>query len=613
MAGKNREWIKNATKTEGKSGLLLTSAGFILSSVALALLILWCGTLNFSVKRFLSYFSDPYVLLVNYLPIGVAMLLVYLLCNRMWIAFLSTGIVSFAMVFTNYFKVQFRAEPFVAMDLAVIAEGADAGGEMTFVFPVAFWIALGCIIVGTVVLAFLARWRIPRKAWFSRPIGILLILGFVQFMWASYYSSEVRFINSLRYDFTNFDDWKEPERAAKRGFLYSFVYSITDVIVQEPPNYDPAMVEGILGEYETEWIPEDRRINVQIHMLETFADLSQMGIQFQKDPYESWHRLEEESYNGTLVVDMVGGGTVNSERSVMTGFTFVHPSYSTPTNSYIRYFNDCGYFTQFTHPGDDWFYNRGAVNGRLGFQSALFEQNYFNEYPGVFHGMDADLFPILRQLYLENTANGDPYFAFHLTYQNHSPYEETMRLGEEYVSDPRLDEASYNILNNYLSGIEETGNVVADYVDLFREDEEPVIMVFFGDHMPTLGENNSILASLGVNVDTSDLEGVYNQYTTPYLIWANDAAKEILQKDVTGEGPVISPCYLMNELFDICDWKGNVWLQYQDMIRQEIPVIHRARTYYVDGQLTKELSEEVNTLRLQRNRVEFYWRYNLSE
>ncbi len=611
MVRKFWERLRGLTGTTGKKSFVLTTVSFFLTSVALTLLLLWLGTLTFSFRRWLVYFRNPVVMFLNYLPVGAVMLILYLLCNRMWLAFLGTSILGYLLVFTNHFKVKFRGEPFVAMDLMTLAEGANAGGEFSIVLPTAFWTGVVCILCGIIFLVFVAKWRIPGKAWFTRPLLILLTLAFAQFMWDPYYNDEELYISYHMDDLYYFDDWKMPERASKRGVIYSFVYSVSDTIVQEPANYDPKMVEDILSEYDTEPIPEDCRINVQIHMLETYADLSKLGFSFRKDPYESWHKLEEESYHGTLVTDVLGGGTINTERSVMTGFTFAHPSYSVPTNSFIRYFNESGYFTQFTHPGNSWFYNREAINGRLGFASTLFEENYFNQFPGVFHGKDEDLFPILRNLYLENTSKGEPYFAFHLTYQNHSPYDSEVLLGDEYISDERLDVPSYNALNNYLFGIEATGNAIAAYVDRFREDEEPVIMVFFGDHKATLGENNSIYEALGVNISTGTSEGCYNLYTTPYLIWANDAAKEFLGKDVKGEGPVISSCYLMNELFDICDWKGNAWLQYQDGIQETIPVIHRRMTLWVDGNLTKDFPDEINSIRLQRNRVEFYWRYNL--
>ena len=37
-----------------------------------------------------------------------------------------------------------------------------------------------------------------------------------------------------------------------------------------------------------------------------------------------------------------------------------------------------------------------------------------------------------------------------------------------------------------------------------------------------------------------------NYYCTPYLIHANEAARDALGFDFVGEGPKISPCFLMN-------------------------------------------------------------------
>ena len=613
MMGKLRNWAKKSFAPRGKRSFLFTLGGFLVSSIALTLLILWVGTLNFSFSRLLYYFNEPSMVLLNYLPVALLMLLLYLLCNRLWLSFLLSSAVGYVFAYVNYFKVRLRGEPFLAIDLTTLAEGVNAGGEFTLTFPVVFWLGLVCIAAGTLVLGFCCRWRIPKKRWWIRPVGILLSLGFVQFMWGNYYSDDNRYSLYNLNIFTHFNDWKAPEKFSHRGIIYSFCHSVTDLVVQAPANYDPDMVKEILSQYESEGIPEEKQINVQIHMLESFSDLSELGISFQKDPYESWHKLREESYYGTLITDTVGGGTVNAERSVMTGFTYIHPNYRDDSNSYIRIFRNSGYYTQATHPGDQWFYSRKNIDERLGFESTLFEENYFEDFPGVYHGKDADYFPLVRDLYEEKTAQGQPYFGFHVTYQNHTPYESTQLLGEEYISREGIDETSYYVLNNYLSGVQETVEQIAAYVDLYREDQEPVVLVFFGDHKATLGNDNSAYEALGINVSGETPDGCYNIYSTPYLIWVNEAARELLQKEVKGEGPVISPCYLMNEIFDICGWKGNTWMQYQSMVRQTIPVLHKLRTCLVDGVLTKELPEEVNTLRLQRNRVEFYWRYNLEE
>ncbi|MBR6825500.1 MAG: sulfatase-like hydrolase/transferase [Oscillospiraceae bacterium] len=605
--------IRKAPSLSPRTSTVLTVSGLLLGSMCLTMLILLVGTVKISLGRVLYYFNAPLMVLLNYLPVAVLMLVLYLLLNRAWLAFLLTSVVGYVIAFVNYFKVLFRAEPFVVADFSIMLDGVEAGGEFTYVLPPIFWIGLLAIGLGTFLLGRYARSRIPRKVWWTRIVGVLLCLGFAQFMWSPYYADWDYYKAFLEEDYSVYDDWILWQRFSKRGIIYSFVHSISETVTVEPNNYDPKMVEEILSHYETELIPENKQINVQIHMLESFADLSEMGISFQKDPYEAWHKLQQESYCGRLLADTHGGGTNNAERSVLTGFTYVHPLYHTLTNSHVWFFRESGYETQSTHPGDDWFYDRYAINRRLGFWSSLFDQNYFKDFPGVYHGKDEDYFPLVRDLYEENVASGKPYFGFHVTYQNHSPYEYGTLLGEEFVSHEGISDQAYYGINNYLSGINETGEQIAQYVDLYRQDSEPALLVFFGDHKATLGDSDSVYEELGVDINEGGEESYYNIYATPYLIWANDAAQELLQKEVRGTGPVISPGYLMNEIFDICEWKGSAWLQYQNDICDVLPVIHRRSTYLVDGALTQELPKEIDELRLQRNRVEYYWRYNFTE
>ena len=107
------------------------------------------------------------------------------------------------------------------------------------------------------------------------------------------------------------------------------------------------------------------------------------------------------------------------------------------------------------------------------------------------------------------------------------------------------------------------------------------MLVFFGDHKPTLGAGNSFYEELGVNVQEGTAEGFYNLYTTPYLIWTNDAAKAVLGRSDIGTGPTISPCYLMSVLFDCCGWEGPSWMQLQRQTRAVLPVMHSRGMYLV--------------------------------
>ena len=586
------QWLRQPPKAGKLSYSLLL---LFLATVALSVYLLWVGTLNFSLHRLSFYFLHPDIFLLNTLPVLLLTAVFYLLCNRAWLAFLFTAIPLDVLAFVNYFKTVFRGEPFVASDILLISEGTDAGLEFAFVFPKAFWLGL-VFFAGTAwLLSRYARGRLPKR-WLRVGVGLALIPASL-LLWRPLYTVEAHYKAVADYDYFNCN--KMTEAAANRGLLYSVLYSVKDLFPTPPAGYDAATVEQWLSDYEQEAI--DTKVNVIFTMLESFTDLSDFDLPFTQDPYRVFHALQEESYHGTLITDTVGGGTVNAERSVMTGFTFIHPDYDRPTHSYVRYFAQNGYYTEAAHPGNRWFYNREPIAKRLGFDNALFLENFFLAQD-ITDRADAEILPLLRELY--EARKDAPYFGFHVTYQNHSPYSGTELRGEEYLTD--LTGEAYYTVNNYLDGVARTGEALWDFVDSFRADAEPVVLVFFGDHKPTLGDANSAYEALGIPVDGNSAEGCYNLYSTPYLIWANDAAKELLGDTFHGEGPTISPCYLMNLLFDRCGWTGPVWLQYQTQVMAEIPVIHRRTWYYTNGQMTTQIPDEA--LLKERNRVEYYFR-----
>jgi len=237
-------------------------------------------------------------------------------------------------------------------------------------------------------------------------------------------------------------------------------------------------------------------------------------------------------------------------------------------------------------------------------------------------------------------AERTPYFGFHVTYQGHATYNDSVihwGNGREYytrtpaieaVAMPEytepscagdtiamaeayadylayesalaaqtkraagISDASYYILNNYLGSICDTIDRVLTLRDQLASQEEPVVLVLFGDHKPWLGDGNSVYKELGVNLDTDTEEGFYNYYSTPYLIWANDAAKEVLDNDFTGVGPTISPAYLMNQLFELCGWEGPAYMNLMDALQPTLPVVNTDGYYVTADGFTDELTEE---------------------
>ena len=100
------------------------------------------------------------------------------------------------------------------------------------------------------------------------------------------------------------------------------------------------------------------------------------------------------------------------------------------------------------------------------------------------------------------------------------------------------------------------------------------------------------------------------QYTVVFLLWANDPAKEVLGNDFEGQGPTISPCYLMNVLFEQCNWEGPAYMQIMDEMRSVFPVVSTSGKYGIDENLLYEIPEERSDLYRKFESIQFYWRHH---
>ncbi len=578
------------------------------------LLCLYIGTLDFSGARFFSYFRHPAVFLLNLLPVVLLVALFWFLTNRAWLAFLLPSALLVLVSFINYFKIAIRGDPLIAEDLLLIGEGAGTMGDYELHFPALFFVSFGLVLVGALALMRYARARIPKKRFWVRALGVLACVALGLLSWRLWYGDKALYDAQSADGVFNCE--RESEQSASRGLLWSFLHSVRQTLPMKPEGYSDAAAQALLARYEDADIPAGERVNVIATMLESFSDLSALGgVTLARDPYASLHALQAESYCGTLISDTNGGGTINAERSFVTGFAYPHTRYRRDTWSYARYFAAQGYSTQGGHPGYEWFYDRKRVNENLGFSRYDFMENHYealltgqNGYRG--HPDDATFFADLRADYLARDPS-QPYFSFSVTYQGHSPYSDTALEGAQYLPHDGLSDGAYCMINNYLSTVADTDRQIGAFVDAFRSDDAPVVLVFFGDHKPTLGTGNCYYAELGVNVNENSDEGCRNLYSTPYLIWANDAAKRVLGKPFAGQGRTISPNFLMAEVFDCCGWQGPAWTQLQREACSRIPVIHRQERFLINGEWTLALRPDDRTVYDGLRIAEYYVREQL--
>ena len=559
----------------------------------LGLLLTACADVSLPQRALLgSYFSHPLLLALNLLPPVLLAWLGYFLSGRCWCGVLLSGLAGVGLPLISYYKVMLRGDPMRAGDILLLRTAGGIMGQYEFERT---------DVVNTAVALFGAMLAIavllmPRgdKRRHVRALGaaVCVLLGAAAYFGA--YTNETVYEKTANDGLIN--TWSENEVYLSRGFALSFLHSVPELFSEVPEGYDTRAAQALLDSFPDEDIPDGQKVAVVGVMLEAFCDLTDFdalaALDSVQEIYAPWHALEERSLSGDLYTNIFAGGTVDTEWGFLTGASG-HDEYRAATGSYVRYFTAQGYAAHYTHPGHSWLYDRENVNEYLGFDRSVFSENGFGElvdaYTAVWHSDQQLVDYLLADL---DAADGSPLFSFAVSYQNHGPYADT----ESAYAFVTPEETGWSaetchILNNYLGGVRET---IGEYVRLTEELEArdtPAVLVLFGDHKPWLGNGSSVYTELGVNLDVSVLEGIRNYYTTPYLIWANRAAKEVLGADFTGDGGDFSPCFLMMRLFDECGWAGPGYMQLSRAMRDISPLVHVGGLFLQNGLPTFLLSD----------------------
>lgn len=310
------------------------------------------------------------------------------------------------------------------------------------------------------------------------------------------------------------------------GFPYSLSVTVFDTGISEPNNYSQEQVdniikaEGDVGESQV----TDNMPNIIVVQLESFFDPSRVRwLSFNEDPLPNWHKLTKEYSSGLYTVPTVGAGTVNTEFETLTGMSlrfFGAGEYpykgilrETTCESIATALGGIGYSTHALHDNTATFYGRKTVYSYLGFSSFTSEeymdtQNDVNENGWM---RDENLIDPINDA-LDSTSNRD--FVFTVSVQPHGAYPTEYVLADPVIKvSGTKDDGSNAAWEYYCNQIYEEDQFVADLIAALNTRDEPTVVLFYGDHLPTMGLSNS------------DMKDGSTIFQTNYLLWDNFGMK----------------------------------------------------------------------------------------
>lgn len=543
-----------------------------------------------------SYFKIPLLVVMNLLAPVLLVYLGFFLFARPWAAYLLSALPFLTLALASYYKVQLRGDPVLASDLRLLRTAGGIMDKYTFDITAPVLVVIeGFLLLLALSLLMLRRERMSSRA---RLAGIMAALSLTLGCCFEYYPSTDIYKATANTDLIT--PWSAVEVYISRGTTYPFLFSVQDMFPDAPDGYRDSDAYQALSQYRDADIPDEQKVTVVGIMLEAFSDLTDFPalgeLSSVRGVYEPLHELEKRSVSGDLLTNIFAGGTTDTEWGFLTGYS-EHEEFRSATDSFVRYFKAQGYDTLYRHPGYSWFYNRSNVNEYLGFDESVFNESGFAELVSIdeaLYASDAVLVDYLLNDIDTRTEDDAPLFLFSVSYQNHGPYP-SETYWEEYVTPEKTGWSmeSCCVVNNYLAGIRSTIEQMRRLTRELDARDEPVVLVLFGDHKPWMGNGSSVYAELGVSLDLSTQEGFYNYFSTPYLIYANKAAKAALGQDFAGEGGDISPCFLMDKLFFECGWTGDGFMQLQRETRAVTPLMHEDGYRMVDGSITLDVPPDV--------------------
>ncbi len=379
----------------------------------------------------------------------------------------------------NHFVYTFRGTELHFIDLFSVATAANVVSQYHY-FPTAnmvySWVLyfLYLFVLSTIVIKPI-RWKSMKHLKASIPFLMATLLFAIT-------SGHVNI-----YHFSN-------DGTYHNGYILNFILTMKDVFVEKPDNYSCQTAELLAAKYTTVPTIEDYP-HIIVIMDESYADLSVLGTELKTDSVISpfINSLEENTIKGYALSSAFGGRTANSEFEFLTGSTmgflpnesiafqqFMHNG----QYSLVSQLESFGYRTVAAHPylANGWM--RSTIWPKLGFDKCFF----LDDFPqtDLIRGLvsDQEMIEYIISFY-KNWDSESPFFFYGVTMQNHSSYDykET-----DFIASVQLTGYSrdYSDAEQYLSLLQDTDEAIKNLIAYFSTVKDPVVILFYGDHLPAL-------------------------------------------------------------------------------------------------------------------------------
>ena len=454
----------------------------------------------------------------------------------------------------NFYTLQLRGEPFLPWDLAQVSEAAGVASAA------GIKIQTSMIVTAVVELALMAgsfflyrgrhkqRW-LPRVAGSAATAAALCLLIFGVYLQPAVCQA----IGIVP------DAWMQDRYYRYYGVVTGFMTNLSNLEIDKPDNYSEEAVDAILDNvdesqkfstsplYPTSYAAttaKDEQVKkptIIYVMNESYWDVSELeqyGIKFDTDVSANLHALQQTSAYGRAYSPSFGGGTCDVEFEALTGYSASFlPSGSKPYQQHVTkpmfalpsYLKTQGYQTAAVHCFWARYWSRDTAYPNLGLDDFISLEDMHGVTKVRKHywtnGLvtdDSMADQIIGQYEKMKASSDEPVFLHAVTMQNHTNYNK-----DNYPDDQRvkvlehpagMKASTVGALEDFATGIRDADAMLGKLTAYFSQVDEPVILVFWGDHYNPIDSNYDVYTTTGYASDSSADPRLHQ---TTLLLWSN--------------------------------------------------------------------------------------------
>lgn len=566
-------------------------------TVALFYIVMQVNMIFIEAMNWIYFYNMQFIL--SFVVIYAIYILVYNLIGKVFLSMVLTSCTLVILGIVNYLKLIFRGDPLYPSDFTQIT-------HMQSVIPMVMdyfsWSYIFIIIVSIVacIVAGIYMRRYIQNVKIHLGIRALLVVGSIFALYA-YGNFSNTFMNKVfQKSGVDFVLWNQNENYASNGFVLGFISNLDTTVMEKPKNYSKENMLQIANDIKKQYSgnigsqKKKEKPNIIFVMSESFWDPTKVtNLSFSEDPVPNLHHYIENFPGGQTISPTFGGNTANVEFEALTSYSMslLKPG-SIPYQQVITNKKEIpsiptalkkeGYYTSAIHSFGRTFFKRDDVYKVLGFDKFNAEDTMENV------DIDGDYISDLamsKEIIAELEEQKQPTFIHAVTMQNHFPFTEG-RFGENLIEISGLEnEESKGELETYTEGLRRSDEALQYLIEQLDNLDRPTLLVFFGDHLPSLGTNKSFYKENGYITNEKTPSERLAMAQTPLLMYANFD----MPNDNLG---LVSPIHFSNLIFDYAGLNKSLFYQFLSELYKEIPVLRDELKVDKNGEVINDLTKK---------------------